>query len=151
MKKLVNKLSIFLYPLARLYWFIFRPKTEGVKVILEHSNEVLLVRHSYVKNSHTWTFPGGRREKGESLEETARREMNEELGILIPNFQLIGLFVSDREYKIDTISIFHSILSDRRIFVDKYEIAEAKWFSKEEMPQLVPVALRCWQLYKNKI
>ena len=36
------------------------------------------------------SLPGGRREKGETLEETALRETNEEIGVLPDNIEIIG-------------------------------------------------------------
>ncbi len=44
-----------------------------------------------------WGLPGGLMELGESMEETARREVEEETGLLINDLKLLGLF-SGAEY-----------------------------------------------------
>ena len=46
-------------------------------LILNKAGEILLVRH----NDDTWGVPGGFMELGESVEEAAVREVQEELGI----------------------------------------------------------------------
>ena len=66
-----------LYQAARVYWMIFKPLTIGVRVMMLRGDAVLLVRHTYRPN---WFFPGGLVERGESLEQAARREAREEVG-----------------------------------------------------------------------
>lgn len=53
-KRIFNKIA---NPILKIYWFIFRPKTYGVKVILRCGGKFLLIRNSYGKKH--WTFPGG--------------------------------------------------------------------------------------------
>jgi len=62
----------------RVYWFLARPQLSGVKCIITHAEDVLLVRHTY--GSRSWDLPGGQIRRREVPLETARREMNEELG-----------------------------------------------------------------------
>src|SRR5947208_16401491 len=40
-----------------VYWFVFRPNTQGVKCLIEHDGRWLMIRNSYGKGH--WTFPGG--------------------------------------------------------------------------------------------
>jgi ADP-ribose pyrophosphatase YjhB (NUDIX family) len=46
--------------------------------MIDGSNKVLLVRHSYVRGSH---LPGGGVERDENLEQALRRELLKEPGI----------------------------------------------------------------------
>ena len=41
----------------RVYWFVARPKVVGVKCVVKHDDDVLLVRHTYGRRS--WDLPGG--------------------------------------------------------------------------------------------
>jgi 8-oxo-dGTP diphosphatase len=54
---------------------------ESSGVIIVHNNKILLARRNCVPFYGMWEFPGGRKERGESFEDCARREIREELGI----------------------------------------------------------------------
>lgn len=61
----------------------------GTAVILRNgTGQVLLHKRS---DNGMWGFPGGMLEMGESLEDTARREVLEEVGIVIEAPRLIGV------------------------------------------------------------
>ncbi|MDU0200884.1 NUDIX hydrolase [Paenibacillus sp. MAH-36] len=60
------------------------PKLIGAAaVILDSEGKVLLVKHSYGKNN--WDLPGGKAEEDESAQETAKREVHEEVGLKVSN------------------------------------------------------------------
>ncbi|MEX1014086.1 MAG: NUDIX hydrolase [Candidatus Paceibacterota bacterium] len=88
-----NKVIHLFYRLIRklllIYWWIFRPKTKGVKVIFIKEDKVLLVRLSYFK-SNKWTFPGGGVAVGEGTEEAAKRECMEEVGLEPSNLEFVS-------------------------------------------------------------
>jgi 8-oxo-dGTP pyrophosphatase MutT (NUDIX family) len=71
----------FAYLVLRLWWFVRRPRTCGAAVALWHAGKVLMVRTSY---RDCYSLPGGFAQRGEPSERTARRELQEELGISIP-------------------------------------------------------------------
>lgn len=50
-----------------------------VAIFVRHQNKWLLSKH---KDRATWEFAGGHREMGESLNETAARELYEETGAI---------------------------------------------------------------------
>lgn len=50
----------------------------GVKAVIVQDAKILLVKH---KVRGTWNLPGGRIDTDESIEETLRRELKEELGL----------------------------------------------------------------------
>lgn len=51
--------------------------------------EILLQKRSDTK---TWGLPGGGMEPGENLEQTARRELQEETGLIVQDLRLIDVF-----------------------------------------------------------
>ena len=116
----------------RAYWFIARPQLSGVKCIVTHGDEVLLVRHTY--GSRAWDLPGGHIKRREAPLEAARREMNEELGRRIEDWVDLGeLFVNNNHHR-DNLHLFHGRLDDRRIELDDVELAEARWFAPGRLP-----------------
>jgi ADP-ribose pyrophosphatase YjhB (NUDIX family) len=57
-------------------------------IILNQRGQVLLQQRS----GGTWGLPGGLLEIGETLEETAKREVFEETGLMIGHLDLVGVF-----------------------------------------------------------
>lgn len=129
-----RKLVKFLFPFGELYWFLFRPKTYGVKCVVRHDGKFLFIRNSY--GSGAWTFPGGGVKRGETPEDAVRREVFEEVGIVVKNLKEIGQFVSAKEYKRDTVTVFMDECEDGRITLDPTEIAEARWFERSHLPAM---------------
>ena len=65
----------FRNPVYKVYCFMFRPKSLGVKVVVENNNKLLMVRIGYAHKR--FTFPGGGVNKNESFEEAGKRELEE--------------------------------------------------------------------------
>lgn len=117
-----------------VYWFIFRPKTQGVKCLIEHGGKFLMIRNSY--GYKQWTFPGGGVSRGELPEEAIRREIYEEVGIEVGNPIHIGEYFSSRQYKQDTVFCYYAKVRNEFFQIDNGEVSEAAWFSEKEMPEL---------------
>lgn len=52
-------------------------------VVRDYGGRILLIRRGTEPHVGTWSLPGGRAEPGESLRQTARREVREETGLLV--------------------------------------------------------------------
>lgn len=124
--KAVNKLF-------RLYWFIIRPRTNGVKALVLNEDKILMVRLTYYPN--TWTFPGGGVNKKENPESAVRRECEEEVGIKLGNPIFIKTLNFRHEYKRDIVYVYKEEISNTNLKIDKKEIAEAHWFNLKNLPQ----------------
>lgn len=101
MRKFFQTIFLFIQPVIKFYWFLFRPASSGVKCIVHYGNEVLLIRNSY--GLGLWTLPGGGVKRNESLERAVVREVKEEIGIDIQNPRKCGSLFYDGEYKRNTI------------------------------------------------
>lgn len=143
---LIQTVTPVVLPLVKLYWFVFRPHTEGVKVVLRNENgEFLFVRHAY--GSGDWMFPGGGIEARETPKQTVRREMREELAVDISELQVHDSFVSTREYKRDHITVCSGgVLED--IQTSPFEIADIRWFAADDLPELRPVTKEVLTIYE---
>jgi 8-oxo-dGTP pyrophosphatase MutT (NUDIX family) len=147
-KRYFRFLLAFLYPVAKLYWFIFRPVRTGAKVILINEGDILLVRHSY--GDYYWTFPGGGIKKGEEPMQTGLREVWEEVGLRLEKVVFLGKIKNHYEYKDDTIWAYYGSTKDRNIKIDNFEIVEAKWFNLNSLPKdLGANAEKIIELYKK--
>lgn len=61
----------------------------AVGVIVFKQGKVLLIRRNKAPKSQSWSIPGGAQNLGETLLETAKREIKEETGIDIQNITLV--------------------------------------------------------------
>ena len=122
----------FAYPFLKIYWFIFRPKTQGVQCLILSGDELLLIRHTYGRLA--WTLAGGGIKKGETKEEAVKREIKEELGLdITPEYR--GEFTHNTEYKIDTVYCFVVTIEKVEPKIDRGEIKEAKWWNINNLPK----------------
>lgn len=90
----------------KAYWFIFRPNTKGVRIILTTpDHKFILVKHKYTNGLY---LPGGKIRKNENLKDAAVREIDEELGINLGGdaLKFFGEYSNDLEYKKDRIYVF---------------------------------------------
>lgn len=92
-----------IYFLNRLRWQVTRPITLGVRVILVRDESVLLVKHTYQRH---WYLPGGGVQRGETIEQAARREAMEEVGATLGTLQLFGVYTNFFEGKSDHVLAF---------------------------------------------
>lgn len=118
--------------IRRLYWFAFRPRTFGVKCLIEHNGRWLMIRNSYGRGH--WTLPGGKVGRGEDPRTAAMREVHEEVGIDLDDVRAIGDYYTTREHKRDTVYCFVARVASPAHTIDEGEIAEAAWFATSKLP-----------------
>jgi 8-oxo-dGTP pyrophosphatase MutT (NUDIX family) len=132
--------------IRRAYYFIARPITLGVRILLIDGGQVILVKHSY---EHGWFLPGGGVKRGETLEEAVRREAAEECGAALNDVRFIGTYHNFVEYKSDHVCLFLSedfTLQD----VSNREIEMVSAFPLEQLPEdTSPGSLRKITAYTN--
>lgn len=120
------------YTLLALYWFVVRPQLQGVKCVITDGERVLLVRHTY--GPRGWDLPGGGVKRGEAPSVTAQREMEEELGLSITEWTLLGTVLTDAYKRHDTLHCFQADVRQPTLHVNPVEIAATHWFRREELP-----------------
>jgi len=129
-KKVMIKVSRFL---QKIYWFIFKPKTYGVKCLVDYEGKILLVKLSYAHKG--WTIPGGGVDRGESFEEAAKRELKEETGIVANKLKKVKEYISTEYYKYDTVEIFYTKVNTDKVTPDYLETIDYLWFDpKDPLP-----------------
>lgn len=110
----------------------------SVVLILNEKNELLL-QH---RTDGGWGLPGGLMELGESLEETARREVKEETGLDIGELTLVNVFSgSDYFFKVSNGDELYSVTAvyatkdvSGKLEVDATESVEVQFFKLNELP-----------------
>lgn len=119
------------YWFRKIYQLLVRPINIGVRIMLIQDGNVLLVRHVYQKG---WFMPGGGMKRKETLEQAARRECREEVGVKMKDVELFGIYFNYTEWKSDHIVLF---LSEDFSMTDvkDNEIAEKKFFPLNALPE----------------
>ena len=121
------------YRALRVWWLVTRPTKHGVKCVLTRGGDVLLVRHTY-GDTERWELPGGGIKRREEPLAAARREIQEELGIEVRNWAMLGDLFERIDGKRDRLWCFSAELSDREIAIDRAELSEAAWFPRDDLP-----------------
>jgi len=116
----------------RVYWFIARPRTRGVKVVLRNDGRVLLVRHTY--GDRDWDLPGGTANRNEDPADTVVREMREELGVSPMTLRAMRATNWRPSRKRDEVTLFVADVPDRELRVEAAEIAATRWVSPDAIP-----------------
>ncbi len=130
---LIKTFWFFIVPLQKLYYFIFRPKTRGVKCLVENNGKFLMVKLNYANCK--WVIPGGGVKKNESSLEAAIREVKEEAGVEVSNVKYVGFYKTNGEYKEDTVEIYYGNSSIIQTSVDPIEVEKADWFERAKLPE----------------
>jgi ADP-ribose pyrophosphatase YjhB (NUDIX family) len=63
----------------------------GVGVVVVKGSDVLIIKRGQPPRHGEWSIPGGHQELGETVRETAVREVLEETGVTIANLRLIDV------------------------------------------------------------
>src|SRR5437870_4431682 len=107
-----------------------------VAVVVSRGDHLLVCRRSYERrHGGLWEFPGGKSESGESVCATAKRELQEELGVEV-------IDVGEEEFAIrDPDSSFLIVFAPARIIGEPKcgEHLELRWAKPTELT-LLPLA-----------
>ncbi len=116
---------------------IYKNPLPTVDVILYNENkEVLLIKR---KNPpYGWAIPGGFVDVGETVEQAARREIEEEVGLKIYLQGIFGVYSSpDRDPRHHTITtVFYAKLPSENPPQAGDDAAECKLFSLTKLPDM---------------
>lgn len=101
-------------------------------MILDASGRVLLVRHTYGRLN--WELPGGASEPGESVVETALRELLEEAGVEAAADELTGIYW-DREYDAHHLVFRCRVADDAKPVASSTEISACEYWPPDRLPR----------------
>lgn len=107
-------------------------------ILLDENDRILLAQRSLnkKKNPGRWSSSAaGHVDEGETYERAADREMFEEIGVSTP-LTALGKFHNDAADAF--ITVFSGrIASDTQVTIDTNEVATTKWYTKDEIRQLI--------------
>lgn len=115
----------------------------GFGVMMLKDGKVLLGQRHYdpqkadseLHGEGTWTMPGGRLEYGESFEEGAKREVDEETGIKLLEAKVICVNNDKNEHAhFITIGLFSDKFTGEPQVMEPDEITQWQWFPLDQLP-----------------
>ncbi len=119
------------YMTMRGWWWLTRPHSAGVRVLLVQGERTLLVKHTYRPD---WHMPGGGVDRGETLEQAARREAHEEVGATLGQVELLGVYTNFWNRRTDHVAVF--VCRDFSVSEEHdWEIDEVRWFPLDDLPE----------------
>lgn len=122
------------YRALRPWWFLTRPRTQGMKAVVRCGEDVLLVRHTYARRGQ-WDLPGGFVRTGEDAEATLRRELEEELGVEPGRVTRIALTPSRFDHKREVIHVFAAdVAPGCTVTPSEAEIEAVCWARHDALP-----------------
>jgi 8-oxo-dGTP pyrophosphatase MutT (NUDIX family) len=115
-------------------WFrLRRGMTLGVRALVVDGGSVLLVRHSYAPG---WLLPGGGVERGETVFDALKRELEEEAGVVVGEGPVLhGLFANEQNFRGDHVACFVVRNFEPIARARSLEIAEARIFPVRALPE----------------
>lgn len=108
----------------------------GVGVIVLKEGKILLGERLSSHGAGTWAIPGGHLEFGETFEECARREVEEETGLTDIEIKKLICVKNDRVYDkhFVTLGILAELKSGEPMVMEPGKAENWTWFDPGELP-----------------
>lgn len=120
------------------------PRIEPATITLvTRGNEVLLARHAN-RIQHLWACLSGFIEMGETAEQCVEREIMEEVGLKVKNIKYRAS--QSWSFPNQLMFAFTAEYESGEIKPQAGEIAEARWFSRDNLPDIPPKASVAYNL-----
>ena len=106
----------------------------AVAVVIERGGRVLLGRRGEgTREPGKWSFPAGFVERGERVEDAARREVREEVGLEVELGPLLGLYSRAGETVVLAVYVAATATGDA---VANDDLTAVGWFDLRALPEL---------------
>ncbi|MGW3821839.1 NUDIX hydrolase [Streptomyces sp. NPDC005071] len=108
--------------------------------IIVHADRVLMVRRRVKEGELMWQFPAGAIEAGESAEDAAVRETEEETGLTVKAIRLLGERVHPKTNRLMSYTACEALSGEAHV-ADEEELDAVAWVAHEEIGDYVPYGL----------
>jgi len=112
------------------YGAYYNPKPVACVIPTDADGRVWLLRRAFDPGKDLWTFPGGFVDLGESVEEAARRETDEEMRIGVELGGLVGVYSREDDRIVLIVYAGRALARPRTT----EEALEVRGFARDEVP-----------------
>lgn len=130
----------------------------AVGVLIIDNFKILLIKRAFQPSAGKWSIPGGVVELGEEVEDAARREVLEEVGLEITDLELLGVYDSiirdnNNNIKYHYVIIEYLAKPKSTVVTPSIEVVEYKWVTLEDIDKLdvTPSLRELVRKHKDKI
>jgi len=106
-----------------------------IDAVVVHADKVLLIKRGSEPFKEYWALPGGHVDWDETLEETVKREVKEELGVEVTNLKQIGIYSDPKRHPKQAINVAYGV-AIAGIINTGDDAKEYRWFNLDELPEL---------------
>jgi mutator protein MutT len=134
-------------------------KNLAVRALVENARgEILLLRRSNTSRGEgQWCLPGGKVDKGEKIQASVLRELQEETGIKSSKAEFF-LFIDEPLALPDGnpyITFFYHVKTDAKVAIELSESSEYEWVKPKRALTMSVIfggneAIRCWLKRKKR-
>ncbi len=118
---------------------IVRHRGSAVMMAVDENDRVLLVRQFRLPASkNLWELPAGKVDEGETVDQTAQRELIEETGYRAQNWKALTSFFPSPGYVEEKMTIFLATgLTEGEAQPMDDERIEKRWFTRDEIDRMI--------------
>jgi len=106
-----------------------------IDAVIIKDNKILLIKRGVEPFKGYWALPRGHTDWDETLEETVKREVKEELGVEITSLQQIGIYSDPKRHPKQSINVPYGVQIQGEIKIGD-DAKEFRWFDLNDLPAL---------------
>lgn len=105
----------------------------AIAILLQHGKVLVGFREAHQHQGNKYEFPGGKVEAGETPLEACRREVCEEVGVRIQDWQVFDFIQHEYDDVIVNLHIFHAAVPDDL----SHEVQQPwRWYTRQQLAEL---------------
>jgi 8-oxo-dGTP diphosphatase len=111
-----------------------------VVAVIVHDGRALLARRRRSEGNLSWQFPAGEQEPGETPEQTAVREVAEEVGLVVRPVAILGGRDHPHTQR-HLVYVACEVATGTATVVDAEELAEVAWCDQTSLDERIPAGV----------